>query len=174
MSTNQWKIPAFPQRFDIRLIFEIFLFFRTFIDQTWAFFLDQRWSWKKVINAIKILIIHVLGNFGKKQLKILVGVYVVGFGCFHKAVEDCACFSSIIGFNDDEVLPSDSEGPYGLFGVDSTVPFWATSPEFESHRTSVILLPQDLNHIFHAWYTFLTWTDLITLCYSTKMSIILS
>lgn len=59
----------------------------------------------------------MLGNFGKKQLQILVGVHVVGFGCFHKAEEDCACFSSIIGFNDDEVLPSDSEGPYGLFGV---------------------------------------------------------
>ena len=51
----------------------------------------------------------MFGNFSKKQLKILVGIKLVGLGCFNEAVEYGTGFCTIIGFDQDEILPTYGE-----------------------------------------------------------------
>ncbi len=54
----------------------------------------------------------MFGNFSKKQLKILAGIKLVGLGCFNEAVEYGIGFCTIIGFNQDETLPTYGEWTY--------------------------------------------------------------
>ena len=51
----------------------------------------------------------MFGNFSKKQLKILVGIKLVGLGRFNEAVEYGTGFCTIIGFDQDEILPTYGE-----------------------------------------------------------------
>ena len=50
----------------------------------------------------------MFGYFSKKQFKILVGIKLVGLGCFNEAVEYGTGFCTIIGFDQDEILMSDA------------------------------------------------------------------
>ena len=59
----------------------------------------------------------MFGNFSKKQLKILVGIKLVGLGCFTEAVEYGTGFCTIIGFDKDEILPPYGEGTDSLLGI---------------------------------------------------------
>ena len=53
----------------------------------------------------------------KKKFKILVGVKVIGSGCFDKAVKNGTCFCSIIRLNDHEVLTPYGKGTDGLLSI---------------------------------------------------------
>ncbi len=59
----------------------------------------------------------MFGNFSKKQLKILVGIKLVGLGCFNEAVEYGTGFCTIIGFDQDEILPTYGEWTDSLLGI---------------------------------------------------------
>ena len=59
----------------------------------------------------------MFGDFGKKQLKILVGVMLVRLGCFNETVEYGIGFCAGVGFDQDEIFASDGEGTDSLLGV---------------------------------------------------------
>lgn len=51
----------------------------------------------------------MLGEFSKQKFQILVGVEIVGIGCFDNAVKHLTGLCTVVGFHDDEVLSPQSK-----------------------------------------------------------------
>ena len=66
---------------------------------------------------MKIRVIHVVRQFRKKELEVLVGVDLIGLRSLYEAIQDSAGFCPVIGLYDDEILPAKSEWSNGLLGV---------------------------------------------------------
>lgn len=66
-------------------------------------------------KEFQVIIIHVLWNLCEKQFQILIGVNLIGLGCFYKAVKHGAGFCAIVGFHENEVLSADGKRTDSLF-----------------------------------------------------------
>ena len=71
----------------------------------------------EIIKKTQVCAGRMFGNFSKKQLKILVGIKQVGLGCFNEALESGTGFCTIIGFDQDEILPTYGEWTDSLLGI---------------------------------------------------------
>ena len=58
-----------------------------FFIETGTLFLNPVRPGHEIIKKTQVCVGHMFGNFSKKQLKILVGIKLVGLGCFNEAVE---------------------------------------------------------------------------------------
>ena len=72
---------------------------------------------EQFIKEVQVIIIHVLWNLCKKQFQILIGVNLIGLGCFYKAVKHGAGFCTIVGFHYNEVFSADGKGTDSLFCI---------------------------------------------------------
>ena len=79
-----------------------------------ALLLDKRRPWQQGIQKLPVFVFHMVWNDSEQQFKILVGVQAVCFCRFYQAVDHCAGFRTMIGRDQDEVLPADGERAYRL------------------------------------------------------------
>ena len=69
------------------------------------------------VKEFQVIIIHVLWNLCEKQFQILIGVNLIGLGCFYEAVKHGAGFCTIVGFHENEVLSADGKRTDSLFRI---------------------------------------------------------